>query len=501
MNSDDPTSASLPSPENASRETGTDSAQGRREIFRQTAFLSGSSVLAQAMRFVKNFILAGMLGPSSFGLWNGLQVFLIYGTNTHLGTLHSMSREIPLRRGSGEKDQIPALASAGFTVTLLASLVGGIIITLASWWLTMGETDFIPALLLFPVLVSQQLYVFYQFLLRAEDEFVALSNILSLASILELVASVGIVFLVGFNGVFFGLIFSQSIGIIAALVYKRRLPLKLTIDRAIIRNLVVTGFPIMLTVLGYFVLTTIDRLMIIRIAGSESLGYYALGSLAITALSYVPLAVNQVMYPKFAERFGITGDPQALSGYIRVPTLITAHAMGFVAGAAIIGLPLVSLLLPKYTPGIPAAQILIAGFYFLALPGSAANFLITINRQGQYLIFLIGAIVLAGISDFSALNLGWGIEGVALVTAIVYAMYALMFIRFTIARHMRVDRKPFGLMLGKLLLPAAICAALFFCVSLITPGGMITNVALQMILFSAFYGPLSFWILRLEKVR
>ena len=472
----------------------------RKLIFKQTLHLSIANVASQGARFLKNFILAGLLGPVYFGLWNGLQVFLIYGTNAHLGVLHAMAREIPMSRGAGMDEKIPTLASTGLTVSLLTSIAAAVLIT-AAVLLSMGaQAELLTILLLLPVLISQQVFLFYQFLLRADDEFGSLSRVLAITAVLELLVSLAFVYLFGFNGVLLGLIAGQGIGILIAFVSKRRVRLRFEIDYTMMRSLLQTGFPIMLTVLGYYLLTTIDRLLIITIAGSETLGYYALGSLAITALAYVPITINQVMYPKFAERFGSTQDPAALSGYLRIPTLATAHTMGFLLGAVIIGLPLVELLLPKYAPGIPAARILLAGSYFLSLPGSSVSFLLTIGRQTQYLVFLAGAIALGALLDVTVLSFGWGIEGVAAVTGFVYLAHSMISIQSTISRHSSPNSNPFGPFLGKLFLPCALAGGLVLVVTHVRLGHVLADVGAQIMLFSAVYASVSLWILRREKL-
>jgi len=256
----------------------------------------------------------------------------------------------------------------------------------------------------------------------------------------------------------------------------------------------------MLTILGYFVLTTIDRLLIISFAGSEALGYYSLGSLAITAIGYIPIAVNQVMYPKFALKFGETGNPAALSGYLRIPALTIAHGMGLVLGLSVLSLPIVTIILPEYISGIPAAQILLAGFFFVAITGSSSNLLLTVDRPVEYVTILASAIALVVVLDIAALTMGLGIEGVAAVTAGTNLLYSVVLIQFTVRKHLPEGSKPFGPFLTKLFLPW--CAGLLLVVALsqVSPEGVILTVAVRVFAFIAVYVPLSLLVLRREKI-
>jgi O-antigen/teichoic acid export membrane protein len=473
----------------------------RKKILAQTLHLSIASVVAQVTRFAKNVLLAGMLGPASFGLWNGLQVFITYAMNSHLGVLQAMARDIPMSRGAGSMEDIPRLATAAFSASLLFSVVGGIVTSLLALWMVSGETDtIVPALLLVPVVVVQMVFLYGQFFLRAMDEFVPLSRAFLISAPLELVITVAFTYALGLNGVLIGLALSQAIGAVIALRTRRSFPLRFQIDRVAVSRLIRTGFPIVLTVLGYFVLTTIDRLIVISFSGSEALGYYSLGSLAITALGYIPIAVNQVMFPKFASRFGETGDAATLSGYLRIPALLTAHTMGFVLSASVLCLPLVTIVLPTFAPGIPAAAILLAGFYFVALTGAPANLMLTINRQGQYLMFLAGAIVLAIVLDIAALTSGRGIEGVAAVTALTNFLYLFTFTTFCVRRHLPPGAKPFGRFQEKLLVPWLLGVLSVWAASLVSVEGTVITTVIRLLLLLALYVPVSLLMTRREKL-
>jgi len=473
---------------------------GRKVIFRQTFQLSASTVVLQVSRFAKNLLLAGILGPAYFGLWNGLQVFITYGMNAHLGVLQAMGREIPLSRGSGAEHRIPDLANAALTASLVLSALGAVLTAGAGFAMAGLSVGPLPPLLLIPVIITQMVFLFGQSLLRAEDEFGLLSGTLAITAALELGLTIVCVSLFGFSGVLAGLALSQAIGAFVSLRRKRQYPLRITVDFTVMRELLRIGFPIMLTILGYFVLTTVDRLFIIAYVGSAELGYYALGSLAITALGYIPIAVNQVMYPKFAMRFGETGDPAALAGYLRVPAITIAHGMGLVLGIAGLSLPLVTLVLPEYIPGITSARILLAGFFFIAITGSSANLLLTINKQFQYVAILAAAIALVISLDITALVLDFGIEGVAVATAATNLLYAIVLIQFTTRKHLPAGSNPFGLVLAKLFLPWCLGLLLALGVSAITVGGTIPTVLVQVFAFASVYVPLSLLLLRREKI-
>ncbi|MCD6238907.1 MAG: polysaccharide biosynthesis C-terminal domain-containing protein [Thermotogae bacterium] len=173
-------------------------------------------------------------------------------------------------------------------------------------------------------------------------------------------------------------------------------------------------------------LTTIDRLLILKFLDARSLGFYSLGNLVFAPLLMVFTASNSVMYPRFAERYGETGDPRSLKRYITVPMEVLSSVMAVLVGAIYIALPLLTkVFLPEYVDGVPAARILMFGLFFYAISGMAGNMLLTINKQVLRLWILLGSALLNFGFSFVALRLGYGIEGVAAGTSMAYFLFFL----------------------------------------------------------------------------
>jgi O-antigen/teichoic acid export membrane protein len=172
--------------------------------------------------------------------------------------------------------------------------------------------------------------------------------------------------------------------------------------------------------------------------------------------------------------------------------------MGLVLGVAFLIIPLATLFLGNYAPGIPAARILFAGFYFMSLVGPAANLLITINRQMQYLFWLVAVAILVAALDGIAIIANLGIEGIAAATGISYAVYALGIIAFALLRHLACSRRELGKMLTKIILPFLSAAGALWSVSQIRASSQLVLVGLQLVLFMAIYGLISYFLLRRE---
>lgn len=460
--------------------------------------MTASFFALQAARFLKNIFLAALLGPAQFGLWNALQVLLTYGAQSHLGVLNALTREIPMLRGRGQHEQIPRIVQSALALTLLGALIAGITLALGSSWMIEGYLEFPVVALLVPTILVQQLFLFYQFSLRGIDRFGPLAAALMLAAIGEVVFSLWLASLIGLAGVMLGLLVGTGIGSVVCIpagVAEARRPAWHAHD---VRHLLIVGFPMMISTIGYALLTTVDRLLVIRFLGNDALGLYSIGSLATTAVGYVPVAVNQVMYPRLAERFGATGNPSTLAGLVRVPTVATAYLMGLVLGGAILLIPLFGLLLPQYQGGVAAAQILLAGFYFLTLHGSAANFLLTINKQKEYVGIIGGSILLCAASAWAVLSAGGGIEAVALVAGCSYALYSLLLLWYVCRRYFPDRKRMFGAAGWKLLYPALLAAGLVSLLRLWDAGNPVITAVAGSVLFAVVYVGATFRLVKKE---
>lgn len=464
----------------------------RRLIARQVMQLSSANVMVQAARFMKNFLLARLLGPQLFGLWNGLQILLVYGVNAHLGVLHAMNREVPLCRGRGQSTAIPALARVSLTFTMIATLALAVVIVLISMSPLVDGLEAGALRLLAAVLLAQQLYQFFQFWLRADDQFALLSRTLVVSAMIELAVTVVWVYYAGFLGIFYGFLAGALVAVVLCLRVVDPAFWRPDFDFRLIPQLVRLGFPMMIVGLSYSLMTTLDRVLIINFLGSEQLGYYALGPLVLAALTYVPATINQVIYPKLGERYGATGEARSVAGYVIRPTVITAYLMALVLGGAYLGLPLLLHLLPKYKAGLPAARILFAGFYFLSLVGASANLLVTINRQMQYLVTLCAAIVLGLLLNFAAIFAGWGIAGIAATTSVTYFLYAAGIIGFTAWRYLGLSRMQLQRLTWRIALPYALAVASLAVALQIETGNPLLTPWLQLGAFVLAFGMLAF---------
>jgi O-antigen/teichoic acid export membrane protein len=202
-------------------------------------------------------------------------------------------------------------------------------------------------------------------------------------------------------------------------------------------------------------------------------------------------ASNSVMYPRFGEKYGETGDPRSLTRYITMPMVNLAMLTVLPIGAIFVALPaLIQLFLPEYNDGVTPARVLLFGLFFYSVAGMAGNMLLTINRQFLRLGILAGCALLNFIFSYGALKLGYGIEGVAIGTSLAYFVFFLGSTIIAMRYSMATPGESLKVVVKVIAPFLYVCGALWLVVNFLktTPGStthIITQTVIQEIVYVA----------------
>ena len=128
------------------------------------------------------------------------------------------------------------------------------------------------------------------------------------------------------------------------------------------------------------------------------MGLYSMAVLAGAAITILPTAVSQIVYPKMAEQYGRMENAADLLRIALRPMLLTAAVLvPVVAAAWLLAGPAVRLMIPAYVDAVPAIQwtlpvAIIASF------ATATNVFNVVRRQRLYLVAILVGIVAYGVS-------------------------------------------------------------------------------------------------------
>lgn len=400
----------------------------KQTLFAQLALLAGGLVVAR------------VLGPADYGLWNALQLITLYGTYASLGLLNALNREVPIYRGRGNEEKIARMRNAGLGATVgLSVLLGGGILAYALW----NRERFDPSLLVGIIFMAgivalQQLSGFFDVLFRSANDFATVGRLRLYRTLAEMALAVVLVAALNFLGRLLAAA-ATWIFLIVYAISRNSFPIRPRWDPAEVGRLIRLGLPLMAVEILYGILTSLDRLMIARHLDRTALGYYSVGLMAVTLLFVVPRVVWEILYPRFGERFGETGKSAALEHLILVPLVGMATVMALLLGVVVILLPAgLAVALPRYMAGLDAARAIVCGSFFLALVAGPGNFLHTVtSRQTALLLIYGGGVSLGAAFNWLALSLGYGILGVAVATSLAYGVVATALLFHVLAHFSR----------------------------------------------------------------
>jgi len=464
---------------------------GHSQILKDIAGYSTSAVLGQALGLISGFVVARLLGPSNFGVWNAVSLVLAYGAYSEAGILSAMGRDLPFYLGQGDFHKAQELENAGVVITLAGGGVVALVVLGLSFWPGCSSLMALGLRGMAMVLVLQQAYTYHRTVLRSYNEFGALSRQQVLLAVLNATLAIALVAGLGFAGRVAAAILAQA----AILFYAVRLrPWKaISIPNWQVGwHLARVGLPILISGFILSLLATVDRLIVITFLGETQLGYFGLALILASIVSLIPTMASQVLYPRITYRYGETNkDIHALRPFVLIPPIVFSCLLPLLIGPLYLALPLmIKTFLPAYVPGIGAMRILLLGIFFFSILGLTDYLLVVIGKLKQLMLFGCLALTLDIVLDLVFIRLGFGIEGIALGgTLITYFCYACVIIGYALSHYTR-QLGDWVRYFSKLFWPYAYMVGLLFLLERWgnLPGasgitGDVLTVGLQMVLF------------------
>lgn len=165
-----------------------------------------------------------------------------------------------------------------------------------------------------------------------------------------------------------------------------------------LKHLLRIGAPIFVVGQAYTLWAVINRTLVLKLAGTEAIGLYSMAVLAGTAITLLPTAVSQIVYPRMAEQYGRRENAADLIRIALRPMLFTVAAVvPVVAAAWLLAGPAVRLVIPAYVGAVPAIQWTLPTAIISSF-GPATNVFNVVRRQRLYLVAILIGILAYGVS-------------------------------------------------------------------------------------------------------
>ena len=427
---------------------------------RDSLGLAFTQYLVRAMSMARGFVAAKMLDPMSFGAWNALQLMMDYGSLAPFGTQQGLDQMVPARLVEGDEARTARLKRAAlFNVVAFSVLFAA----LGLGWASVGSSRMRDAWHLSGLTIALLCVMLVNVanvgtsILRSHGDIGALSRWFQIQGLVG--SGLGLVLMFWMGR--WGLLWGWLAGCLVAFVFVMRrgrtvFPLvpRPAVDSL---DLVQIGLPLYLFSASSLVMRNLDRIVVLRFLGTQSLGYYGLSVNVLTLLMAIPDSLVYVSYPQFVRVYSEAGQKAEVL-HQRVERLARGIAIGlpFAAGMCAIVCPaLVHVLLPKYDPCVGAMRMLGFGATGIALASLASIVLMTVGRR---VILVPSAILLTALSGgLQVLSIRWngGLTGIAAASSTAYLVSGGILLSLAGA-SMSLDLKRVSALVARCLMPTVI---------------------------------------------
>lgn len=329
------------------------------------AYMIASTLVTRGLGVFYAILIRRILSPTAIGVWNLIEIVVVYLSAVTIGVGYSSERLIPYYRGQGRPDIENTVKAFLFIWTVFEGLI--ISLGVAVYVILFGDQyspDIRTGLYWLPFLFfCQKALSFYLTVLKSAKEFRSYS-VASVAFALLDWSLLAYAFFFGLKGVFAG----AAINSVAKLIY-----FQITVQRAQLFTFdwhfsrdafnmhIPYGPSYSIFKLLWVAAQRLDALLVGYLVGTHALAFYYLGNQLSRIALEVPLALIYISFPNLMEKFSASGENHKFSSeldrYLRVNLYLI---LPVVLPLAYFGSEfLILYALPTFIPGLWAVKIAI----------------------------------------------------------------------------------------------------------------------------------------------
>lgn len=397
-----------------------------------------ASIISQGLLILQGFIVLRFVDPASYGVWMGLLILLRYGSYAHLGLSFGLMFRLPYYTGQQDLSRARQVEDTTFFGWLLLTFLFAF--GVLGYYLIFADSTGVPALgaiiISIMFLTEEQSGFMNRWNTNARKDFKLFSIISIIRSFLSFFIVVSLTYFFQLTGLMLG---SLLVSAGVALLWWFRTPFRprLNFSLPILVELFRVGFPNLLVVLGYALIETIDRVLVLNLLGPVYLGYYAVTNMGGSSLYGLMAQAASVTLPHMVEETDQYRNNYGIfEKYMIKPSIYYAYLAALMVIFLVFAIPsLVDVWLPKYVPGLLAFYLFVPGFFFLGINIFASNILnvILVARNRTYWLVVIQflAVCVEVLCGLIFIRAGWGIAGVGLASTLSYMVYSFVVLFFT----------------------------------------------------------------------
>lgn len=403
-------------------------------------FLTAGTVLCAIINFVYSVLSKRYVLPEELGIFSTCMIVESYLSYLQLGSINAYNRDLPQLLGAGKTEEAKNLKNSVFTFLLVvygATLVLGTLFFSVLYPIIFGEElTFRYTFGYIVTVVATVFSIFHNFGMstaRINGKF----NFSALAELVGSVVSVavGIVAIIllrrtgyEYYGLYVRCILMYAVPLLLYIGSFKGVRLKF--DFKLIKPVLLSGIPLLINSFIWTIVTSIDKFVILAFLDTTALGNYSVALLGFSTLVIIPKTISNVYYIKMNELYGATGSVEKLIEYAKHSTLINSIITCVTSICAFYILPIfIRIVMPGYTEGTAAAQIIIIGVAIYSSTFSFGHLFTVLKKNAQLIMNSVLLCVFNAVFS-SALVLAFGadINNVAIGTALSYALYSILLI-------------------------------------------------------------------------
>lgn len=396
-----------------------------KAIIKEATILSASTYIFQILMLIRGFVIARFLGPSLYGVWTMIRTLFQTEKLLGLGTTNAMMRQVPMNAAQGKPDENFVLQQNCLTLRLfLSSLIAvGIVILSVTDIVVDYKTEMRWAGLVF---VLNGIWFFIPAKLISEKKVPVLSKFRLLYGILNTIFGISLLLIFEIQGLLIGVVITNII-IFYYLVDMGHLSFQLKFDPNMLKGLIITGYPMLILSLSFFLMKQIDKVLVFLMLGSVSTGYYGLAAFLSGTINQIPATFTAVLFPRMMYKISRSRNRNDIEEFYTLPIFVFARLLPILFGIVYININIpIYYFLPQYVSAINTVQVLVIASFFFVIWEIPKNVLVGFGKQKQLMKGTLVLIVFGILLDISILRMGYGIFEVAIASAFTYFLISFM---------------------------------------------------------------------------
>ena len=405
----------------------------KKDVIKLTGILSFAIIFGKIFSIPSAIITAKFLGPSLFGVLAIINLIIQYAGYTHMGLLQSLSRDVPIAYGKGDKKEAKLIKDTVYTgFTILSAFA-----MLALWILFIsgvtfkGVLDFPVLILISLILVANRVLSFLKSYIKAEGKFMIIGRLNLIIKFFTPTLNIPAVIFFRLEGALFAIFLTEAIAAGYCMICLKKPKFHFSIKIRKTLQLLKTGFLIFINKISDGIFWSVDLMILTAMMATSYVGLYSIALSAMGGVVPFSHAINMTVYRKImvdGGKFGITSKKhfrKYTEGLFASHLLFNSLVLGF---SILIYTVIIKTILVNYTESLPIIIILGFGYMIYTSRLFLSFYLNVTNQLSKRLVIILSGLGLNALLDYFLIVKGYGLKGVAFACSFSFLLISVLII-------------------------------------------------------------------------